>query len=152
MKGKSEPANERASERGGAAAAASGRVVVRTFRDLLVWQRAMELAETVYASTAAFPKDERFGLVLQMRRAAVSVPSNIAEGHARQARADYIRMLRIARGSLAELETQTLLAERLGWLPDEGPERRLQREVAAMLHALIVKLESKPRRAAEVNP
>jgi four helix bundle protein len=78
-----------------------------------------------------------------MRRAAVSVPSNIAEGHARRARPDYLRMLRIARGSLAELETQSLLASRLDLMPADSKVPPLAREVAAMLNGLIVALERK---------
>jgi four helix bundle protein len=132
----SERANERTSERG-------AKAPVRTFHDLQIWQRSMELAEAVYAGTTSFPADERFGLTNQMRRAAVSVPSNIAEGHARQSRSDYIRLLRIARGSLAELETQTELATRLGYLTESNVLRSLTRECAAMLHAMIVSLERK---------
>lgn len=119
---------------------------MRTFRDLLVWQRGMELAEAIYDASRAFPQDERFGLTNQIRRCAVSVPSNIAEGHARQLRADYLRFLRIARGSLAELETQLLLAQRLKHLSQEHHASSLAREVAAMLNALIKALEAKEER------
>jgi four helix bundle protein len=88
----------------------------KTHKDMVVWQRAMLLAEKVYRVTKSFPAEERFGLVSQMRRAAVSVPSNIAEGAARRTSADYINFLHIARGSLAELETQAMLAEKLEFL------------------------------------
>jgi len=132
----SEQASKRASERG-------VRTPVRTFRDLLVWQRGMELAELVYSVTAKFPADEKWGLVNQLRRAAVSVPSNIAEGHGRQSRVDYLRFLRVARGSLAEVETQAELAGRLGFLADPGPVVALAHETAIMLQSLIRKLEEK---------
>jgi len=85
-------------------------------KDLLVWQRAMLLAESIYRITRSFPSEERFGLVSQMRRAAVSIPSNIAEGAARRTSAEYLSFLHIARGSLAELETQLTLSGRLNLL------------------------------------
>src|SRR5262245_28142903 len=88
---------------------------VGDLKDLVAWQVAMDLAETVYKSTRAFPADERFGLRLQLRRAAVSVASNIAEGHGRINRRDYARFVLIARGSLKETETQILLSLRLGF-------------------------------------
>ena len=87
---------------------------VRSFKDLVVWQRGMELAKLVYQLTRSFPKDEQYGLSAQMRRAATSIPSNIAEGQARGHRAEYRQFLYIALGSLAELETQLLLAVDLG--------------------------------------
>ncbi len=87
---------------------------VRSYRDLTVWQRSMTLAELVYAATSQFPKSELYGLVSQMRRAAISIPSNIAEGHSRISTGGYVQFLGIARGSLAELETQIELAKRLG--------------------------------------
>ena len=86
---------------------------VRSFKDLIVWQRAMDLSKAIYKLTASFPKDELYGLSSQMRRASVSIPSNIAEGQARGHRAEYRRFLYIALGSLAELETQLLLTEQL---------------------------------------
>jgi four helix bundle protein len=88
---------------------------VSAHRNLKSWQSALDLAELVYKSSGTFPSAERFGLTLQVRRAAVSVLSNIAEGAARGSRADYLRFLIIARGSLAELETQYVLAMRLGY-------------------------------------
>ena len=87
--------------------------MARSYQDLVVWQKAMELAESVYALTSQLPAEERFGLSQQLRRAAVSVPSNIAEGHERRSRAEFRRFLGIACGSLAELETQMLLANKL---------------------------------------
>lgn len=87
-----------------------------THRDLLAWREAMALVEVVYRDTASFPKEEMFGLAAQIRRAAVSVPSNIAEGVARNSPGELVQFLGIACGSLAELETQLELAIRLGYL------------------------------------
>ncbi len=87
---------------------------VQSYEDLRVWQAGISLCAEVYQITATFPTDERFGLTSQMRRAAVSVPSNIAEGWGRGTRADYLRFLRIARGSLYEIRTQVTIAERIG--------------------------------------
>jgi four helix bundle protein len=83
---------------------------VTHYKDLLVWQKAMALAKEVYRMTASFPGDERFGLTSQMRRSAVSVPSNIAEGQARQGTREFLQFISHASGSLAELETQILLS------------------------------------------
>ncbi len=90
-------------------------------KDLLVWQKAMDLVTAVYGLTRTFPKDELYGLTSQIRRAAVSVPSNIAEGHALKQTLAYLRHLAIASGSLAEVQTQLEIANRLGYL---GPEHR----------------------------
>jgi len=88
---------------------------IRSYRDLRVWQQSMDLAETIYQVTKTFPDTERYGLISQLRRAAVSVASNIAEGHARSL-GDYVRHLLISSGSLAEMETQLILSQRLGIL------------------------------------
>ena len=92
-------------------------------KDLVAWQVAMDLATAVYQQTRRFPADERFGLRLQVRRAAVSVASNIAEGHGRSNKREYARYVLIARGSLKEAETQIILAERLEYL---SPSQRDQ--------------------------
>ncbi len=89
---------------------------IKTFRDLIAWQKSMMLAKETYKATSLMPDTERFGLTAQMRRAAVSIPSNIAEGHGRQSRPDYIRFLKTARGSLMELQTQVLLAQDLDFI------------------------------------
>lgn len=89
---------------------------VRSYEDLRVWQEGISLCEHVYALTRAFPSSEQFGLTSQLRRAAVSVPSNIAEGWGRGSRQDYLRFLRIARGSLFEIRTQLVISERIGLL------------------------------------
>ena len=95
---------------------------IKTFRDLIAW-----LAKAIYRITRKLPEEERFGLTIQMRRSAVSVPSNIAEGYARQTRADYVRYLRVARGSLAELETQLTIAQELDLInQDVGTTKLLQ--------------------------
>jgi four helix bundle protein len=91
---------------------------VQNFRDLIVWQKGMALAKEVYRLSAGFPRDERYGLTSQLRRAALSVPSNITEGHARQGR-EFGSFLSIARGSLAEVETQLLFAVEVGYLQPE---------------------------------
>jgi four helix bundle protein len=92
---------------------------IRSFRDLEVWQRAVDFSVTLYRVSESFPQSERFGLTSQMRRAAVSIASNIAEGHARS-RNEYAHFLRVARGSTAELETQLEIARRIGYLSPES--------------------------------
>ncbi len=91
----------------------------KTFHDLRVWQEAMNLTEKIYLATAEFPKHELYGLSSQMRRAAVSVPSNIAEGKGHRSDPEFVRFLFHARGSLLELETQILIARRLQYLPED---------------------------------
>ena len=114
------------------------------FKDLLVWQKAMDLAEMVYALVKLLPKDEQFELSSQIRRAAVSIPSNIAEGQGRKSNREFIRFLSIARGSRAELETQLMLAQRLGYVTKEqiAPAILLCNEVGRMLHALMQSVSS----------
>lgn len=114
------------------------------YRDLIVWQRAMELAQRVYQVTQRFPKEELYGLVSQMRRAAVSVPSNVAEGQGRLHKPEFRQFLGQARGSLLELETQAELAHRLGYLTLEEKVTVEQKseEICRMLSALISKLET----------
>ena len=86
---------------------------IRDHKDLTIWRKSLDLVVEVYRLTRSFPKEEQYGLVSQLRRAAVSIPSNIAEGHERIHRQDYVRFLSISRGSIAEVETQVLIAERL---------------------------------------
>jgi len=111
---------------------------VKSYRDLIVWQKAFELSLSVYRATRGFPKDEIYGLRSQLRRAAVSVPSNIAEGYGRRTTAEYTRALNIAYGSNCELETQLLLAKELGYIPasEHGRLSRDLAEVERMLTAL----------------
>ncbi len=110
----------------------------RSYRDLEVWQKAMTVAKEVYAATAGFPDHERFALVIQMRRAAVSIASNIAEGHARGATGEFQRFILIAMGSVAELETQLLLSTSLGFLLQASADAVLREldSVGKMLRAL----------------
>jgi four helix bundle protein len=98
---------------------------VRSYQDLEVWRKAMTLAKTIYQVTNNFPIEERFGLVNQMRRAAVSVPSNLAEGHARTGTNEFKHFVSIALGSTAELETQILLSAELGYLKAPAKEQLL---------------------------
>lgn len=126
------------------------RMKTRRFRDLLVWQRSMRLVEAVYIVTKQFPKEELFGLAGQMRRAAVSVPSNIAEGQGRGSDKTFALFLNQARGSLYELETQTELARNLGMIPTQHAEQLLAEaeEINRMLLSLRNTLrnpQSKPQ-------
>jgi four helix bundle protein len=111
---------------------------VTSYRDLKVWQQAMALAKAVYELTSVFPKAEIYALSSQLQRAAVSIPSNIAEGHARQSPGDFARYLSIAMGSAAELETQLLLAQELGYTTSERVSKLLESsaEVGRMLRGL----------------
>lgn len=93
--------------------------MIASYRDLKVWQRAMELTERLYFLTAKLPRDQVYGLSAQMQRAAVSVPSNIAEGHARESTKEYLHYLSIALGSIAELETHLMLCTRLKFLSED---------------------------------
>jgi len=116
---------------------------IESYRDLQVWQRGVDLTERIYQATQPFPPDERFGLVAQLRRAAVSIPSNIAEGWGRMSTAEFIRFLSIAHGSLTEVETQVIVSRRLGFI-DESVKRRVLDETTVerkMLRALIRSLE-----------
>jgi four helix bundle protein len=119
--------------------------IVRTFRDLIAWQRSMELARAIYRETQAMPTTEQYGLTIQMRRAAISIPSNIAEGHGRQSRADFLKYLRISRGSLMELDTQLELATTMSLIPTSDATLALLRETDRILQALIRSLEQKQR-------
>ena len=116
----------------------------RGHRDLRVWQEAIALVELVYAFTSSFPKDEQFGLTSQMRRAAVSVPANIAEGSARNGTRELLHFLGIAAGSLSELDTHAELASRLKLAADTEPIRSKIDQVSALLMALSKSLRSKP--------
>jgi four helix bundle protein len=121
---------------------------LRSYRDLEVWQRAVDLVEAIYAATADWSRDERFGLTAQARRAATSIPANIAEGYGRDHRGDYLRFLSIAAGSVAELETHLIVAARLDHASREdlAPVWSLAQDVAKMLTRLrqSLKQESTP--------
>lgn len=117
----------------------------KDFRELVVWQKAMELVTEVYRVSRAFPKEEMYGLTSQLRRAAVSIPSNIAEGQARPNRGEFLQALGYAKGSLAELETQVLVAQNLGYLAPPVANQLLERlaEVARLLNGLIHSLQDR---------
>lgn len=125
-------------------------MLIQSFRDLLVWQKAMTLAERVYSTTEGLPRSEAYGLTSQIRRAAVSIPSNIAEGKAIGGRG-YLRHLRIALGSEAELQTQIELAVRLKLLDQTDANRLLSEtsEVGRMLSGLLKSL--RPRRPDDLT-
>jgi len=101
--------------------------MINSYKDLIVWQRGMDLVETMYQITAKLPVSEQWGLISQMRRAAVSVPSNIAEGYGRQATGEYRHHLSIGRASLLELETQVLLCHRLKYLTETDSKPILEK-------------------------
>lgn len=116
----------------------------RSFRELIAWQKAMDLTEATYRLAARLPERERFGLWSQLTRAAASIPANIAEGHGRQGSREFANFVSIARGSLAELETFVLLAERLGYAtPEEtAPLKDLASEVGRLTTRLHQSLRS----------
>lgn len=121
--------------------------MLRTFKDLKVWQKSYSLCMKVYTLARQLPRDERFQLSSQLRRAAVSVPSNVAEGYNRKTTNDYVRFLWMASGSLGELETQLLLTKDLGLCHENvvAPVIDATAEVERMLKALIRSLEEKQR-------
>ena len=118
---------------------------INSYRDLRVWQDAIALAETCYRLTGQFPRDELFGLTSQIRRAAASISANIAEGHGRENTGSFIQSLRIAQGSLKELETHLILAERVSILAKSDMETVLGRceSLGKMVRALIRSLQDK---------
>ncbi len=119
--------------------------MLRNYKDLKVWQKSYQLSLVIYKMTKGFPKEETYGLTSQIRRAAVSVPCNIAEGYGRKTTPEYIRALYIAYGSNCELETQILLSGDLGYI-GSGNLKKLQdeiQEVERMLKALIKSLENR---------
>ena len=111
-----------------------------SFRELKVWRQSIVLTKEIYQLTSRMPSEERFGLTSQIRRSVVSIPSNIAEGNARRTRKDYIYFLTIARGSLAELETQLLIAQELRMIPETKPVWESIGQITRMLQALINRL------------
>ncbi len=115
---------------------------MKTYRNLIVWQKAMILVTEIYKATQSFPRREDYGLTSQARRCAVSIPSNIAEGYGRHSRNEYVRFLQIASGSLYELQTQLEIAFNLGYLKRDDFERlfEMTREIERMLSSLIKRL------------
>ena len=115
---------------------------MKNYRDLIVWQKAMKLVTGIYKHTKSFPEDERYGLTSQLRRSSVSLPSNMAEGYGRNSTQDYIRFLRIANGSLFELQTQLEIARNLSFITGEvfAELYESSREIERMLSSLIKKI------------
>ena len=114
------------------------------YQKLEAWRMAMGLVEEVYKGTRSFPKEELFGLTSQIRRAAVSIPSNIAEGASRAGSKEFLQFLHIARGSASELETQLLLAEKLGYLSASEDQMASLTSVKRLINGLIRSLKEKP--------
>jgi four helix bundle protein len=112
---------------------------IHSYRDLEVWRRGIDLVERVYKLTQSFPPEEKYGLTSQLRRAAVAISSNIAEGWGRDSTKDYVHFVRIARSSLLEIETQLIIAHRLGYLNEDALKALLQETEAEskMLLSLI---------------
>lgn len=121
---------------------------IQSYRDLRVWQEAMDIAELCYRLTRSFPREELFALVGQIRRSASSVPANIAEGHGRELTRSFIQFLRVAQGSLKELETHLLLAERVGVTP-AGSTRDLMQRCEGLGKMLRTYIRALQRRAPE---
>lgn len=122
-----------------------GRQTINSYKDLKVWQMAIDLAVDCYQLTKGFPKEEIYGLTAQIRRAASSIAANIAEGHGRELTGSFIQFLRISQGSLKELETHMLISHRIG-LIDEGEFRQMTGkcdEIGRMIRALIRSLQEK---------
>ena len=115
----------------------------KNYADLVVWQKAMDLVELVYRATTSFPREEIYGLTAQVRRAAVSIPSNIAEGYSRASRAEYMLFLQIAYSSAAELETQLLIAKQLEYRGNISTANALLLEVNKMLSRMLSQLRKK---------
>jgi four helix bundle protein len=120
---------------------------IQSYRDLKVWQEAMSIAEAAYRLTKSFPQSELYGLATQMRRAAVSIAANIAEGNGRETSGSYIQFLRISQGSLKELETHLFLAQRVGLADAQACEPILDEcdKLGRMLRALIRAIQEKSR-------
>ena len=118
---------------------------VKTYRDLEVWQKAMAFVEDVYKTVRTFPREEQYGLSDHIRRAAVSIPSNIAEGFGRDSNAEFLRFLAIARGSLYEVSTQLEIAHRLGFLPSKAGLYPQIVSIGKMLNTLRRRLIDSPK-------
>jgi four helix bundle protein len=120
---------------------------VRSYRELIAWRKAIDLVTAIYEYTRSFPDSERFGLTSQLRRAAVSVPSNIAEGQGRASTGEFNQFLGHARGSLLEIETQILIARNLGFLASTDSELLLTKcaEVGRIVNGLMGSLKNKKR-------
>ncbi len=118
--------------------------MAQSYRDLLTWRKAMQLVTNIYRATRGFPREELYGLTNQLRRAAVSIPSNIAEGQARHSKKEFHHFLSTARGSLVEVETQLMIANTLGYLTEERAASLIAEagEVGRMLNGLLASLNA----------
>ena len=121
-------------------------------KDLIVWRKAILLTQVIYSLTKQFPRDEVFGLTNQIRRAVISVPSNIAEGFNRGSDKEFIYFLKVAKGSAAEVETQLIISKKLNYINDDDvkPALDLYNEIVRMLGTLIIKIEKKLERKADL--
>ena len=119
------------------------KMTAKSFRDLIVWQRSIQLATSIYRATSRFPREETYGLIAQLRRSAVSVPSNIAEGQGRSSTGEFRQFLGVARGSNFELQTQLEIARQLGIGDAKSIDdaEALSHEVGKMIHAILVKIK-----------
>lgn len=128
-------------------------MVVHSYRDLKVWQKAMDLAVLIYRLSESFPKQEQYGLTSLIRRAVVSIPSNIAEGRAKHSTRDFMRFVHIAYGSTAEVETQLILAHRLNYISSQEMEPSLDlcAEIGRMLNGLLNGLQQKLEQPIPLN-
>jgi four helix bundle protein len=120
-------------------------MTTKNYRDLIVWQKAFELALAIYAETESFPAEERYGITAQLRKAGVSIPSNIAEGEGRNSRNEFRHFLSIAYGSLREVETQILLAEALNYLKKDRSNKimSIASEVGRLINGLSRSLQNR---------
>ena len=118
--------------------------IIKTFRDLIVWQKSIQFVSDIYFITKSFPREELFSLVNQIRRAAVSIPSNIAEGFGRHSRKDYLRFLQIAIASTFEIQTQIEISKNLRFISEDVYNKIFEssREIERMLSSLILKLRA----------
>jgi four helix bundle protein len=121
-------------------------MAIQCYRDLVVWQKAMDLVEAVYRTTTKFPQHEIYSLTAQLRRASISIPSNIAEGQGRSTTRDFLYFLSISKGSVKEVETQVLIAERLAYISKQVSASLLQQtaEVGRLLTGLSNSLKKRP--------
>lgn len=115
-----------------------------TFRDLLIWQKSMEYVTQIYNETKNFPDEEKFGLISQLRRSAVSIPSNISEGYGRNSKNDFNRFLNISMGSLFEVQTQIEIAKNLGFINEQKFDKMFEqsREIERMMSSFIRSLDT----------
>ena len=118
---------------------------LNSYQDLLVWQKSVELCVEIYKLVKLLPKEEMYGLSDQMRRAVVSIPSNIAEGYTRNSTKEYLNFLSIANGSRTELETQLIICNKIGYLTNENTEPALQEceEIGKMISTITLKLKNR---------